>query len=118
MQSVKSILKLQPPATLEVCVRSTFYYRISGGELGYGNCYLADSSSEGEDRLVLSDSVGEFVIEEDETFGMMVGGEYAYFGLEVELRGFYRSSEGGPEIDPVTSLSLRSGDLVQEFFLN
>lgn len=107
-----------PVAGLSVSLKGKFYYRIAenGKEKSdFVNCYIADSSDSDSPRLYLSNGVGEAVIDEDEIFGMMVGGEYAYFGLDAEITGLVKKTIEGLICESVKLLKLEKDGESQEF---
>ncbi|WP_428036072.1 hypothetical protein [Amphritea sp.] len=103
-----------PNDGLECSVKGKFYYRISDhGESGnnYVNCYVDDLSDNSSSKLFLSDEVGETVIDGDETFGMMVGGEFAYYDIDVELECVIKKTPQGLICATVEKLKLeKDGD--------
>lgn len=118
MEKIAEIKKIKLPIKGRLCsVIGKFYYRISDSEntRNYSRCYLADSDDSDSIRIFLSDDIGEAVIDADETFGMMVGGEFAYYGLEAVLEGTLISSPQGLIFEKVLGLKLQKGGETQEF---
>lgn len=103
-----------PDGGAECSVKGRFYYRISGSEgngSNYINCYVADSSDSNSPKLFLADEIGEAIIDGDETFGMMVGGEYAYYDIDAELECIVKKTPQGLICGAVGTLKLeKDGD--------
>jgi hypothetical protein len=49
------------------------------------DCYVSDSSDSNSSILFLSDEFGEAIINGDEIFGMIGGGEFACYDMDVEV---------------------------------
>lgn len=99
-------------------LKGKFYYRIAeGGENrdDFVDCYITDSSDSDSPRLYLSNEVGKAVIDKDETFGMMVGGEFAYYGLDAEINCIIRKTMKGFVCENVEYLRLEKDGESQEF---
>ena len=103
-----------PDEGVECSVKGKFYYRISSNKENgstYFNCYVTDSSDESSPKLFLADEVGEAIIDWDETFGMMVGGEYAYYDIGAELKCIVKKTSQGFVCKTVDTLKLeKDGD--------
>lgn len=103
-----------PDDGVRCAVKGKFYYRISdNGESGsdYVNCYMNDPLDSSSSKLFLSDKVGEAIIDGDETFGMMVGGEFAYYDFDVELECVIKKASQGLICAKVEKLKLeKDGD--------
>lgn len=107
-----------PIDDINVSLQGKFYYRIANQEEKNDNsvnCYITDSSENDALELGLSDDVGQAIINEDETFGMMVGGEFAYCGLNAQINCVVRKTEQGFICGPVKYLKLEKDDKTQEF---
>ena len=99
-------------------LKGKFFYRLP--EDGcvkdvYANCYITEAFDIDSDRLYLSDEIGEAVIGEDETFGMMVGGEFAYWGVNAEVKCRIRKTTKGLVCENVEYLKLEKDGESQEF---
>ena len=104
-----------PSEGMSCSVKGKFYYRISETNVdGSARCYLSESDNS-ELKLVISDQICEQVIDDDETFGMMVGGEYAYFGLHAEVGGLVKRSANGIVLEQVSVMILSKDGEYQEF---
>jgi hypothetical protein len=107
-----------PDEGIECSVKGGFYYRISGNEKNssdYVNCYVADSSDSNSPKLFLADEIGEAIIDGDETFGMMVGGEYAYYDVDVKLDCIVKKTRQGLICETVETLRLEKDGGSQVF---
>ena len=103
---------------INVSLQGKLYYRIVNRKEKNNNavnCYITDSSEYDALKLCLSDNVGETVVNEDETFGMMVGGEFAYCGLNAQINCVVRRTERGFVSGAVKYLKLEKDDKTQEF---
>ena len=120
MYTVSEIKDLEiPDKGLNCLVKGFFYYRISSTEQGdqiSPICYLAESESVDSLFIELSKEIGETVISDDETFGMMVGGEFAYFGLSGIVDGIIKSQNGVLTFTRVESLKLEKDGESQKFY--
>jgi hypothetical protein len=98
-------------------VKGRFYYRISenGRNRDFFNCYLAESDNKDSPKIFLSDGIGDAVIDADETFGMMVGGEFAYYGVDAEIDGLVKCIPEGMAFEMVKSIRLEKDGESQEF---
>lgn len=106
-----------PEGGLRCTVRGLFFYRIAhlDTESTTPPCYIADSSDSGP-IIGLPQAIGETVIDDDETFGMLVGGEFAYFGVNAHLSGLVVSQGSGvKEFAEVNNLILEMDGRSQEF---
>jgi len=118
MQKISEFLNEEFSSAGASCsVFGRFYYRISEGEISNGtsNCYLAESDEEGSPKLFFLNDVGESVIDNDETFGMMVGGEFAYFGIYAEVTGLIKRSPDALTFEVVDELKLEKDGDIQVF---
>lgn len=118
MKKVFEIICMELPIDGMSCrVKGKFYYRISKSDASrdFANCYLAESDDINSPKVLLSDGIGEAVIDEDETFGIMVGGEFAYFGIEAEVEGLIKETPEGPIFEIVKSMKLNKDGESQEF---
>lgn len=120
MYKVSELQNIKFPKEGATCsVKGKFYYRISGDEErtpDYVNCYVADSSDINSPKLFISDKFGEAIINGDETFGMIVGGEFAYYGIDVELECLIKRASQGIICEDVKALKLEKDGDSQSFF--
>ncbi len=119
MYKVLEIQHLDIPSDGMNClVKGKFYYRIIGDKnekCNYVNCFIADTFDNDSPKLFLSDEVGETVVDKDESFGMMVGGEFAYYGMDIEVDGLIKKSLQGLVFETVKVLKLEKDGNCQEF---
>ena len=79
-------------------------------------CFLSASDLESDlNYILLPKYVGENVVRMDNTFGMLVGGKYAYYGLRSITIGLIRRQEDQVSFSNVSNLFLERGSLRQEF---
>ena len=98
---------------LPCMVQGKFFYRIAGSHIAL--CYLAERK-DSPVKIELPIAVGELVVAEDESFGMMVGGEFAYYDLECLVEGvLHRENTGGLGFRPVKSIALFRNETSQVF---
>jgi hypothetical protein len=112
-----------PNGGMECSIKGKFFYRISASsgedKNNLTNCYITDSSSNEVSKLFLSNKYGESIIDMDETFGMMVGGEFAYYDIDAELKCMVEKVDGKLVCKELSELSLeRNGERQQFSFLN
>lgn len=113
MYNIIDLLKMNlPDEGVDCVVKGKFYYRIEGDD---HSCYLSDSDDMAA-QIYLSNDLGELVINEDETFGMLVGGEFAYYGVEAEVTGVLKESSNNRYLDAVKCINLKS-DLGEQKFI-
>jgi hypothetical protein len=115
MYNVSELKNIElPDEGAECSVKGRLYYRISNNEengSNYINCYVTDSSNANLPKLFLADEIGEAIIDRDETFGMLVGGEYAYYDIDVELKCVVKKTAQGLICKTVETLKLeKDGD--------
>lgn len=119
MYAVSEIKEFKiPDEGLNCSVKGLFYYRISTIEQGdqvSPKCYLAESKSDDSLFIEFSDEIGETVISDDETFGIMVGGKFAYFSLSGIVDGIVKSKNGILTFTRVDSLKLEKDGESQKF---
>jgi hypothetical protein len=117
MKKVSEIINMEIPVNgKKCCVKGKFYYRLSRvDDRNFVNCYLAESNDDNSPKIFLSDDIGEAVIDADETFGMMVGGEFAYYGIEAEVDGLLKIIAEGAAFENVMNMKLRKDNEFQDF---
>jgi hypothetical protein len=98
MMTISEILKTEIPdegLTCEVA-GSFFYYLATDGMCPQpSRCFLSSSDSDSDVHIIaLPPEVGKEAIRMDETFGMMVGGKYAYFAMPAVVSGTIRRQNG------------------------
>ena len=91
-----------------------FFYRLSSDGLEQSSCYLAPSH-DSNFKILLPLSLGEHVVEADTTFGMLVGGEYAYFDVSAKVTGTIRATTDGASVDEITDFQLQKDGALQTF---
>jgi len=121
---IKTIAEIRemdiPNDGLSCEIKGYFFYYIARDELcpQLSPCFLCPTDSEnGLDCVQLPSEIGELIVKADETFGMLVGGKYAYYGLSSVVSGLlYRRNESLVFL-MVKNVSLESecGDLKQNF---
>lgn len=114
---ISSLEKMSIPTEGMSCrVKGRFFFQIAGSE--GRRCYLSENANSSL-TIQLNEDVGEFVVGNDETFGMLVGGEFAYFDLDCVADGVLCRSENGQlSLRPVDCISLRKDELCQSFELS
>ena len=119
MYKVSEIVDLDLPADgIASSLKGKFYYCITQdrkNKFDFFNCYITDASDTESPRVYLPNDVGETVIDKDETFGMMVGGEFAYYGLNAEIYCVIKKTARGLIGESVKSLKLEKDGENQEF---
>lgn len=103
---------------LDCTVSGKFFYRIASegeGQNDFVDCYIADSSNDRAPKLFLANRYGESVIDMDETFGMMVGGEFAYFDINIVLSCVVKRFDEKLVCESLKSFTLERNGESQEF---
>ena len=98
-------------------IKGYFFYIISeqAEDNGSGKCYICSDKDNLNEKIYIPEQVGEKVINDDETFGMLVGGEYAYYGLEAEIKGNIIESHNIIKFVSVDEITLSRGNEKQSF---
>ena len=119
IKTVSEINKMEIPHEGIGCeVKGYFFYYLADDSMcpKSSPCFLSASDLESDlNYILLPKYVGENVIKMDDTFGMLVGGKYAYYGLRSIVIGVIRRQEDQVLFSNVSSLLLERGSLRQEF---
>jgi len=107
-----------PNGGITCSVKGYFFYRIAEDihdETILPKCFLSNTEEESTMYVTIPNEIGESVISEDETFGMMVGGSYAYYGLSAEVTGIIEKSANELIFRKIDKLHLTKNNLTQDF---
>lgn len=103
-----------PEGGLACSLGGFFFYRLSNGDSP--RCYLGDTAERPGILVQLRDEIGELVLSEDETFGMLVGGEFAYSGLKCTAEGhLHRDGSRALSLTSIVKITLEKDGLFQTF---
>lgn len=114
---ISSLKKINVPVSGVPCViKGFFFYRMTDGK--FPKCYLGDAPENPSAYITLEDRVGNIVLSDDETFGMLVGGEFAYFGLACIAEGVLFCNDYGFFLSMVSRIKITKDGIYQDFMIN
>ncbi|WP_347253684.1 hypothetical protein [Leminorella grimontii] len=68
-----------------------------------------------ENSIILPNSIIELIIEQDKSFGVLVGGEYAYYAMDAIIEGFLELNGQQLSLSKVNKITLFDCDISQDF---
>lgn len=122
IKTIAEIKEMDIPSGGLICsVKGNFFYYLAEDGLSPQSspCFLSPSGSENDmDCALLPPEVGEHIMKMDETFGIMVGGKYAYYGLTAIVSGVACRQNGKIIFPKISNIALQSGALKQDFHMS
>lgn len=114
---VADLERIDIPVSGATCrIEGFFFYRIADGS--FPKCYLGNAPENPSLCVSLHEDIGEAVLSGDETFGMLVGGEFAYFGLACAAEGvLHRDAECRFSLSMVSRMTLTKDGVSQDFLM-
>jgi len=109
-----------PKEGISCTVKGYFSYQLSDANSNslQPHCYISEAPEDSSSFIAMSDNIGETIISDDETFGMLVGGSYAYYGIHALVEGVIERNGDNLIFSKVKSLTLEKNDLSQRFIFN
>ncbi|XKM14509.1 hypothetical protein RCS94_04865 [Orbaceae bacterium ac157xtp] len=81
--------------------------------------FLSDNNTGNfKNVIILPDYIIPQIIEQDETFGVLIGGEYAYYAMEAVIKGTVVIVNGQQFFSKVDKLILTENDRSQVFMFS
>ncbi|WP_144436642.1 hypothetical protein [Lysobacter antibioticus] len=103
-----------PEGGLSCCIKGLFFCSVVANGVA-PKCFIKDSLDSSM-HVSLPDSAADLVLSSDETFGMMVGGKFSYFGLDCIAEGILScDTQGGLFLQGVRKIVLGKNGLSQVF---
>jgi len=114
---VSDLASLSVPASgLQCRLQGYLFYRIVPEEAPV--CYLAEDQEVPRLLVTIPERYADFLLREDSTFGMLVGGDYAYFGMECVVEGLVCSTSAEKfRLSRVSSIRLIQDDIFRDFLI-
>ena len=68
-----------------------------------------------ENNIILPNNITELIIDKDQSFGVLVGGEYAYYAMDAIIEGVLELKEQQLYLSKVNKITLFDGEISQSF---
>lgn len=114
MKLINEIIKNHQSGFL--CIKGYFY--VLGGECP--RVFISDEKdfSGNNPIIILPQEISDIVMSKDEILGVLVGGKYLYYSVQIEIEGNINFNEEYAYFETITRLVLFNGDISQEFIMN